>query len=126
MVWTPATEYDATILLVDDDHEFSSALKAVLCGAGFAVRVANDGAIVDLNLPEVNGFEVIGAITRRPTAMRVVATSGVYQPTYLEIAQHLGASVSIPKTNNPDDLNAWIPAIRSILKAEEDIGSASG
>lgn len=130
------------VLLVDDDQEFCTALQAVLEEAGFTVRTANDGAhalqilneahatidvaIVDLNLPGVSGFEVIGAITRRPTAMRVVATSGVYQPTYLEIAQHLGANIAIPKPNNRDDLKAWIPAIRSIFNAEGEMGRTSG
>src|SRR5689334_8808828 len=105
------------VLLVDDDPEFRSALERVLADAGFSVRTAADGAeayqilnqshesidvaIIDLNLPNVSGFEVIGAITRRDTVMRVCAVSGVYKATYLEIAQHMGAHIAIPK---PDDL----------------------
>ena len=68
-----------TVLIVDDDEEFCDGTAAVLADAGFSVRTATDGknameilnrdheiidvAVVDLNLPEVSGFEVIGAIT---------------------------------------------------------------
>lgn len=85
-----------------------------------------DVAIIDLNLPEVSGFEVIGAIARRKTMMRVFATTGVYRETYLEVAQHLGAHIAIRKPENLAELNEWVPAIRSILKAEDEMGSASG
>jgi DNA-binding response OmpR family regulator len=130
------------VLLVDDDWSFRDALEAVLRGAGFSVRVSSDGAealrildqehdsidvaIVDLNLPEVSGFEVIGAITRRKTAMGVLATTGIYKQTFLEVAQHMGANIAIRKPENLDDLKSWIPAIRSILKAEGEMGLASG
>jgi len=130
------------VLLVDDDPEFRRALQQVLEEAGFHVLTAADGAealkildqahdsidvaIIDLNLPHVSGFEIIGAITRRPTVMGVVATSGVYNQMFLEVARHLGAHIAIPKTKNHGDFQSWIPAIRSILKAEDEMGFASG
>lgn len=130
------------VLLVDDDPEFRSALQLVLEEAEMSVRVAANGtealsilnqahdsidvAIIDLNLPEVSGFEVIGAIARRQTVMRVFATTGVYRKTYLEVAQHLGAHIAIRKPADLADLKDWIPAIRSILKAEGEMGFASG
>jgi DNA-binding response OmpR family regulator len=130
------------VLLVDDDSEFSGALRRVLDEAGMSVRVAENGtealsilnqahgsidvAIIDLNLPEVSGFEIIGAIARRKTMMRVFATSGVFRETYLEVAQHLGAHIAIRKPENLADLKEWVPAIRSILKAEGEMGFATG
>ena len=129
------------VLLVDDDSDFSAALQRTLEEAGFGVTVARDGqealrilnqahqsidvAIIDLNLPEVSGFEVIGAITRRKTVMRVMAMTGIYRETYLEVAQHLGAHIAIRKPQDVADLNDWIPVIRSVLKAENEIGSLS-
>jgi DNA-binding response OmpR family regulator len=130
------------VLLVDDDAEFRDALQQTLTDAGFSVRIAADGsealkvlneahdsidvAIIDLNLPEVSGFEVIGAITRRKTVMRVFATTGIYRETYLEVAQHMGAHIAIRKPANLADLKEWIPAIRSILKAEGEMGFVTG
>jgi DNA-binding response OmpR family regulator len=131
-----------TVLIVDDDESFCEDLKRVLADAGFSVRVATDGrnameilnrdhdiidvAVIDLNLPEVSGFEVIGAITRRKTAIGILATTGIYKETFLEVAQHLGANIAIRKPEPGEDLSSWVTAIRSILKAEGEMGRASG
>jgi len=131
-----------TVLIVDDDEDFREDLKRVLNSSGFAVRIATDGrnamdilnrehntidvAVIDLNLPEVSGFEVIGAISRRKTAMGILATTGIYKETFLEVAQHLGANIAIRKPDPGADLSPWVSAIRSILKAEGEMGLANG
>jgi DNA-binding response OmpR family regulator len=131
-----------TVLIVDDDEDFREDLKRVLNSSGFAVRIATDGrnamdilnrehntidvAVIDLNLPEVSGFEVIGAISRRKTAMGILATTGIYKETFLEVAQHLGANIAIRKPEPGADLSPWVSAIRSILKAEGEMGLANG
>lgn len=131
------------VLIVDDDPSFCEALtKALLDAGAFTVRTASEGGealklldrehdfidvvVIDLNLPDVNGFEVIGAITRRKTVMGVMATTGVYQQMYLEVAQHLGANVAIRKPENWDELKSWAAAIRSIFKAENEMKFVSG
>ena len=131
-----------TVLIVDDDEVFCEELKNVLVDAGFSVRVATDGknameilnrdhelidvAVIDLNLPHVSGFEVIGAITRRKTAIGILATTGIYKETFLEVAQHLGANIAIRKPEPGEDLGPWVTAIRSILKAEGEMGRVTG
>ena len=131
------------VLIVDDDPDFSGALeKALMDAGGFTVRSVTEGlpalklldrdhgvidvVVIDLNLPDVNGFEVIGAITRRKNVMGVLATTGVYQETYLDIAKHLGANVAIRKPENRADLKSWAAAIRSIFRAENEIEFVSG
>jgi DNA-binding response OmpR family regulator len=132
----------ACVLVVDDDPVFRSALETVLLEADFDVRTAKDGkeaiailnkehghidvAIVDLNIPEISGFEVIGAISRRKTTMGILATTGVYKEPFLEVAQYLGANITIRKPHDLSQLQSWIPAIRSVIKAEGEMGSASG
>lgn len=132
----------ARILIVEDDPDFCRALQGVLRDAGFDVRVAPDGkraleildrehetidaAIVDLNIPEVSGFEVIGAIARRKTMIGVLATTRVYKDTFLEVARYIGANVALRKPDDIRDLDRWVPVIRSILHAETQIGTASG
>src|SRR5438270_10223439 len=104
------------VLIVEDDPEFCRTLQGVLQDAGFGVRVALDGkqaleilnrehdsidaAIVDLNVPEVSGFEVIGAITRRKTTIGVLATTGAYKDTFLDVARYIGANVALRKPEN--------------------------
>ncbi len=130
------------VLLADDDPAFREALERVLIDAGFSVRTARDGqeairildaahdsidlAILDLNLPQVSGFEIIGAITRRKTVMGILAMTGAYRETFLEVAQYLGAHVAIRKPQNLEELKSWIPTIRSIIKAEAEIEIANG
>jgi DNA-binding response OmpR family regulator len=131
------------VLIVDDDPDFADALQhALLDAGGFTVRTVTEGVealklldrehgvidvvVVDLNLPDVNGFEVIGAMTRRKNVMGVLATTGVYQETYLEIAKHLGANVAIRKPEDRADLRSWAAAIRSIFRAENEIEFVSG
>jgi len=130
------------VLIVDDDPTFREALVRVLSEAGFTVRVAADGqealkildyahdsidvAIIDLNLPAISGFEVIGAITRRETVMGIMATTAIYKQTFLDVAQYLGAHIAIRKPQDLEELKTWVPAIRSILKAEGEMGMAHG
>src|ERR1700735_3082619 len=95
-----------TILIVDDDPEFLNEAEQMLVTAGYRVWCAADGkqavdflekkhgeidlAVVDLALPDINGFELIGAISRRATAIRVLATTSIHKDTYLDMAGGLG------------------------------------
>ena len=107
----------ATILVIDDDPGFLEKMKKMLDGAGYEVLLATDGldgvkllekqhrvidlAIVDLSLPGINGFEIIGAISRRPTAIRLLLP-----PVYIRILTwklperwvRTLSSASLPKT----------------------------
>jgi CheY-like chemotaxis protein len=50
-----------------------------------------DLTVVDLVLPGGSGFEVINAATRRPNPMKILATTGLLKPNYLEVAKYMGA-----------------------------------
>ena len=69
------------ILLVDDDDDLSELVKETLEAVGYRVTVARDGAcalqalathpeacaaIVDLNLPDMTGLELVAAVRREP------------------------------------------------------------
>jgi CheY-like chemotaxis protein len=125
-----------TILIVDDDAEFRSSLAGVLTDGGFRVIAAVDGiealhvldsqhasiaaVVVDLNVPHVNGFEVIGALTRRQNLIGILATSAVYNKTYLELALYLGAHLAINKpVRGSADTVGWVAAVRSVIVAEK-------
>ena len=123
----------ATILIIDDDPGFSGKVEIMLAGAGYEVLLATDGlegvkllekqhrainlAIVDLSLPGINGFEIIGAISRRPNGIKVIATTGVYKETHLEVAGTLGAHAVIrkPPEDAPLPQKEWLGTVRQLI-----------
>ena len=123
-----------TILVVDDDPKFIAAAERMLSDAGYQVLHAVDGreavatlesrhddinlAIVDLSLPGVNGFELIGAISRRPRAMKIIATTGLYADTFLEMTEALGAHAVIrkPAEGRPIPQGEWLATVRQLLE----------
>jgi CheY-like chemotaxis protein len=122
-----------TILVVDDDPSFVALMRSVVADRGYHVLAARDGfsglatvdrlheqidlLIVDLALPELSGFEVIGAVARRPSAIKVLATTGVFQDSYLEIATSLGAHAFKRKPGLGIEFprSEWLQTIESLL-----------
>ena len=123
----------STILVIDDDSSFLDKMEKMLAGAGYEVLRAADGlegvklleerhraidlAIIDLSLPGINGFEIIGAISRRPNAIKIIATTGVYKDNHLEIAGTLGAHAVIRKPAQGAHLpeEQWLGTVRQLL-----------
>jgi CheY-like chemotaxis protein len=85
------------ILLVDDNEDFRSVLKTVLEGKGFLIGEASDGeaalqelgradyhlAIVDLDMPRMNGLELtrrIKGIRSTFPVMMITAYASFYSP----------------------------------------------
>jgi DNA-binding response OmpR family regulator len=81
-----------SVLVIDDDVQLQSLIRVVLCRAGFEVhqvfdgraaleKIANDdydALLLDLMMPEVNGFEVLAAMrAARPELLKrtVVCTA---------------------------------------------------
>src|ERR1700688_4944927 len=94
-----------TVLVVDDDPKFLSALSSLLKDAGYIVITAKDAkdvnsalegyqvnaAIIDLDLPEIGGLQVIGQLARpgkRP--IPIMAITGAYRDFYLEEGDNRG------------------------------------
>src|SRR5947209_8533297 len=102
------------ILIVDDDVVFASDLERTLQDAGYNVIVRHSGpdalklvdelkdgislAVVDVLLPGMSGFEVVGSIKRRPNGIKVVLTSLVMRDLYMEVAMTFGAHAVLRKT----------------------------
>jgi CheY-like chemotaxis protein len=123
----------STVLVVDDDPRFLNAAEHMLVEAGYRVfRAANgkqaanllekkhseiDLTIVDLSLPDTNGFELIGAISRRISPIRVIATSGLFKEQFLEMAGSLGAHASIRKSPEgmPFPESEWLETVRRLI-----------
>jgi CheY-like chemotaxis protein len=122
-----------TILAVDDDPKFLDAADHLLTAAGYQVLRATDGnqavdllekrhseidlIIVDLALPGINGFEIIGAISRRPNRVKIIATTSVYKDTHFEMAATLGAHAAIrkPAEGKPLQEREWLATVRRLI-----------
>jgi CheY-like chemotaxis protein len=119
-----------TVLVIDNDSRFRQAVVSVLKPAGYNVLEAVDGPealatieqlrtaidliIVELVLPTIPGVEIIGAVTRRESPIKIVATSGAFDESYLEMVKHAGADESVHKRTmaHPEK---WLEIVRRLI-----------
>ena len=104
----------ARVLVIDDDEEHRTLLKAMLVGIGHRVEEASDGAeglrmfgryppdlvLTDINMPGLDGHEVISALKVASVKVPVIAISGggaVEKDELLLRAAQLGAVEVIMK-----------------------------
>src|SRR4030043_421440 len=95
-----------TILVVEDEENVLSAVKDTLENAGYAVAVATNGkegiglfdslapdlVITDINMPEVEGIELIRGLSSHTPKVPIIAMSGdVIGASFLKAARLLGA-----------------------------------
>jgi CheY-like chemotaxis protein len=123
------------ILLIDDDPEFLNSLTQDLTSAGHRVLQAAEGqegmdlleklggevdlVITDLALPGMSGYEVISQLSHGRKDLRVIAVSGVYKESYLEVATVLGARAALQKTprGKPMQRAQWLAAVESVFES---------
>lgn len=122
-----------TVLVIDDDAEFRASLKAVLTESGYKALEAADGAtaakvlettegtidlmIVDLALPDTNGLDIIGSVSRRESPLKIIATTAVFDDVYLEMSTSVGADAGVrkPRMKDPQFAEVWLAAVRRLL-----------
>lgn len=116
----------ATILIIEDHAAVRALLARVLEEAGYQVWEAANGreglerfrahpvdlVITDLEMPEMNGIEVIVELTRLCVDVRVIAMSGL-SGDELQQARLIGARRTLPK---PLDLQALLQVVQSELQ----------
>jgi DNA-binding NarL/FixJ family response regulator len=117
------------IVVADDHRLFLVAVQAVLESADDIeiVAEAHDGAnvlpvvgrtrpdlvLLDLSMPQVDGFECLDAIRARHPGVKVAIISGSHDPQVIETALRHGACAFILKSINPTDLAAVIRHVMS-------------
>jgi len=120
------------ILIIEDDENFRYLLRMHLLQAGYEVRVAEDGVdggrallaqvpdliISDLNMPFLNGIELLSLLKQDPTtaSIPVILLSGsTDQDTQAKVAQ-LGAADFLGKPVTRDDLLTSVEACLDRLR----------
>lgn len=124
----------ARILLIDDETSVRVGVGRLLRKAGHEVHDACDGAealrmaqgleldlvITDINMPEMDGIEVILALAERNPGLPVIAVSGggrMPKELLLASAGMLGAVTTLPK---PFELAQLRDAVDGALAGAED------
>lgn len=116
-----------TVLVVDDDPGLAALLAEYLGGRGFQVEVASDGpsglarvrrggvdlVVLDVMLPGMDGFEVLGALRREESGQRlpVLMLTARGEDTDRIVGLELGADDYLPKPFNPRELLARARAV---------------
>ena len=118
----------ATILIIDDEEGIRALLRTVLEAAGYEVTEAATGRqgldryrqaptdliITDLAMPELNGLDLMLALTREFLHAKVIAISGVGGETnVLDVAKLLGARRTFHK---PFSMPQLLDAVRYELE----------
>ncbi|WP_405588712.1 response regulator transcription factor [Streptomyces sp. NBC_01190] len=132
------------LLLVEDDDRVAAALSAVLGKHGFEVRHARSGeeaiqallpdegpgfdcVLLDLGLPDQDGFEVCGKIIRRCAIPVIMVTARADVRSRIH-GLNLGADDYVVKPYDTGELLARIHAVsrRPPLRGPYDAGSGTG
>ena len=114
----------ATILIIDDKESVRALLRFALEAAGYEVTEAANGrqgleryrqgptdlVITDMLMPELNGLEMLLALTREFIHTKVIAISGAQQgKAILDVAKLLGARQTFQK---PFSMPQLLDAVR--------------
>lgn len=117
-----------TIFVVDDSPLIISFLKTTLEGAGYKVNSAADGAqavsalkvamqkpdliITDINMPHMNGLELIKNARQMFRFTPILALTTENQAAKRDEAKKLGATGWLTKPVTPEDL---LKVVRQVL-----------
>ncbi len=117
------------ILLVEDNRALAEGLSTLLRGSGYAVDVVSDGAsahavaaaesfdlvILDLNLPEMDGLDVLRAMRARQNRAAVLILTARGTPEERIKGLDLGADDYLIK---PFDIGEFEARVRVLLRRQ--------
>jgi CheY-like chemotaxis protein len=104
------------LLVVDDDPQILKLFSQILTRGGYrvrteassqrAVRALDTGepidlVVLDLSMPEPDGFEILKAFRAKSPELKILVTSGFIGGVLLEAASLMGASATLNKIDAP-------------------------
>jgi CheY-like chemotaxis protein len=113
-----AAQRKSHILVVDDDPKVLKLFSRILNKGGYAVTETNrssqavrilgekpvDLMVLDLDMPEPDGFDVLKALKRERPGLRILVVSGYMQGGLLRASELLGATAALAKADAPKSL----------------------
>jgi CheY-like chemotaxis protein len=112
------------ILIVDDDEQVLGLLTTALSREGYVITAVNSGnealrllenrsfdlLLLDLGMPEMDGFELLKLARAHDSHLKIVVISGMSQ-VLLKAAELFGAVASISKPISPELLRNTIATV---------------
>ena len=125
------------IALVDDDRQLVKFLKQALEEGGYEVTATTSGKqmlaqlelrlpdllILDLNMPEPDGFDMLKKVRAAHPYLRMMVISGFLKGPMLEAARFVGAVATLEKPVSPD---ALVSKVREVLGEPEPAAKGHG
>ena len=122
----PRSSAEVTVAIIDDDEAIRDSTAALLAAAGFRVRTYGSGReylkshdepaagclVIDCQMPEVDGFEVLDRLASKGAHAPVILMTGNCSPSTKARARSAGA-VAILEKPFPEEL--LLDAIRRAL-----------
>lgn len=116
-----------TILIVDDDHDLSDGLRAVLEKSGFRVMQARDGqqgkqmiynvrpdlVILDMMMPRMGGYPVLEHFKNKPDAPPIIMITANEGSRHKAYAEYLGVVNYLRK---PFAMDIFMEAVQKALE----------
>ena len=111
---------DSEILIADDDMTVRMVVRSAIQSAGIKCRMACNGtealqmirdcrpplAILDVNMPGMDGYEVLAAVRNEKLPVRIILLTARQQEADITRAFMLGADDYVVKPFNPAELLA--------------------
>lgn len=130
-----------SILVVDDDPEILNLTQLCLKRLGYAAAIAQSGkeaisflrrekvdlVITDIVMADMDGFELLGALSEKFPKLPVIAMSGGGQlsaGTYLKMTPGFHAAGTLYKPFNSEGLSKAIEAVKARSMTHEGTGGA--
>ena len=132
---SPSGQSPRRILVIDDNDDMREMLCLTLAGEGRDVHEARDGAsglvraaeakpdvvLVDVGLPDIDGYEVARRLRARPDGaeLRLIALTGYGQDEDRQRAAEAGFDAHLTKPVTPELLERAIVAVSARAKPQE-------
>ena len=125
----------ASILLIEDDRDISTAVQAALRAAGYEVRAAPNGqegkkllaerlpdlVVTDMMMPRMGGFPILlKEMEQPPRVIMITANEGGRHKAYAEM---LGVADYLRK---PFAMEALVESVRKVLAAPNPATETDG
>lgn len=123
------------VLVVDDSPTQQLQIQMILESDGYRVALAGNGlealatitedqpdiVVTDLQMPKMNGLELVSEIKARYPSLPVILTTGVGSESIAAQALHRGATSYVPKRDLDEILSETVHQVLDVLRTDSGV-----